>query len=65
MPGSPAETVGVGAGDLVTRINGEPVARWDFRRYEQLVAEEREIAFTFLTGKVETEKRLSVFELVP
>ena len=65
VPGSPAETVGVGAGDLVTRINGEPVARWDFRRYEQLVAQEREIAFTFLTGKVETEKRLSVFELVP
>ena len=65
VPASPAAAVGVEAGDLVTRINGEPVARWDFRRYEQLVAAGGEIAFTFLNGTAETEWRVPVFDLVP
>jgi len=64
VPASPA-AAGVEAGDLVTRINGEPVARWDFRRYEQLVAAGGEIAFTFLNGTAETEWRVPVFDLVP
>jgi hypothetical protein len=65
VPKSPAEAGGIQTGDLVTRINGESVAKWDLRRYEQLVATGTEIAFTFLNGNAETEKRVRVFELVP
>ena len=65
VPGSPAEAQGVRTGDLVTRIDGEPIAKWDLRRYEQLVASAKEISFTFLNGTRESEKRVAVFELVP
>ncbi len=65
VPKSPAETAGVQIGDLVTQIDGEPVAKWDLRRYEQLVATAAEIVFSFLIGTVETEKRVGVFDLVP
>ena len=65
VPGSSAAESGVRLGDLITRINGEPVAKWDLVRYEQLVASAEEIAFTFLNGNAETEKRVKVFELVP
>jgi hypothetical protein len=65
IQGSPAQTQGVQFGDLVTRINGEPVAKWNLRRYEQLIAAADAIAFTFLNGATESEKRVSVFELVP
>lgn len=66
IPGSPAEAAGVRAGDLVTRVNGETVARWDLRRYEQLVATADELSLTFLNGAAESEpKRVRVFELVP
>ncbi len=65
VPDSPASAAKVEAGDLVTRINGESVARWDFSRYEQLVGTADEIGFTFLNGSNETEKRLPVFDLVP
>ncbi len=65
VPASSAEQAGVQPGDLVTRINGDPVARWDLMRYEQLVADASEITLTFLNGTSETEKRVAVFELVP
>jgi hypothetical protein len=65
VPKSSAENAGVQQGDLVIRINGEPVARWDLRRYEQLVASAAEITFTFLDGTAEMERKVSVFELVP
>ncbi len=65
VPKSSAEGAGVQIGDLVTRINGEAVAKWDLRRYEQLVARAAEIAFTFLHGNAETERRVTVFALVP
>ena len=65
VPKSPAEAEGIVTGDLVTRINGELIAKWDFRRYEQVVATEKEITLTFLAGTAETEKRVRVFELVP
>lgn len=65
VPGSPAAKAEVQPGDLVTRINGEPVALWDIRRFEKLLATADEIGLTFLLGTVETEKRVAVFELVP
>ena len=65
VPGSPAEAAGVQTGDLVTRINGEPLAKWDLIRFEQLVATADAITFTFLNGTAETEKKIGVFELVP
>lgn len=65
VPHSAPDAADIERGDLVTRINGEPVAQWDFRRYEQLVASASEITFTFLTGTRETEKHFAVFELVP
>jgi len=65
VPNSSAARESVQQGDLVIRINGDGVARWDLRRYEQLVATAKEITFTFLNGDAETEKTVSVFELVP
>ena len=66
IPGSPADGAGLRIGELVTRINGEPVARWDLKRYDQLVATADDLALTFLNGATETEPiRVRVFELVP
>lgn len=65
VPKSPAAAQGVQPGDLVTRINGEVVAQWNLRRYEELVAAADEIRFSFLTGNTEMEKRVPVFDLVP
>ena len=65
IPGSPAAAAGIQPGDLVTRINGEAVANWTISRYEQLVAESREITFSFLEGTQESSKPVGVFELVP
>lgn len=62
---SPAETAGVKTGDLVTRINGEAVADWNFARYEALVRRAEEITFTFLQGTKETPVVISTFSLVP
>ncbi len=65
VPGSPAEAAGVKTGDLVTRINGEPVADWTFARYESLVRRASEITFTFLQGTRETPVVIPTFDLVP
>jgi hypothetical protein len=65
VPGSPAAAAGVQPGDLVTRIDGEPIAQWNLRRYTQLVGTSPAIAFTFLNGSSEKEKNLKVFDLVP
>jgi hypothetical protein len=66
IPASPATQAGIQAGDLVTRINGEPVARWDLRRYEQVVATADAISLTLLNGATESEPRqVKVFEMVP
>ncbi|MDB6126791.1 MAG: hypothetical protein JWM35_687, partial [Verrucomicrobia bacterium] len=65
VPNSPAAKAGVQPGDLVTRINGEPVAKWDIRRYELLVATASAIEFTFLNGPQEKLQRIEVFDLVP
>jgi C-terminal processing protease CtpA/Prc len=65
VPGSPAAQTGVQPGDLVTRIDGEPVLQWNVGRYEKLVSDSATIAFTFLNGTQESEKRIQVFALVP
>ncbi len=65
VPGSPAEENGAQAGDLVTRINGEAVAKWDFRRYDELVRTAARIEFTFLTGRAEMPVPIDTFALVP
>jgi|CZKI01.1.fsa_nt_gi hypothetical protein len=64
-PGSPAEAGGVRPGDLVSRINGEPVGSWDPARYDKLIAGPGRIDFTFIDGKQESERLLAVVELVP
>ena len=65
VPDSPAHAAGVQGGDLVTRIDGEPVAAWNYRRFERLVAGANEIRFSFLHGNEEITRTLAVFELVP
>jgi hypothetical protein len=52
-------------GDLVSRINGEPVASWDLPRFDKLVASADHIDFTFIDGARETTKPIPVVDLVP
>lgn len=63
--GSPAEGAGVHTGDLISRINGEPVANWDLPRYEALVASVERIDFTFINGARATPRTIAVAALVP
>jgi len=65
VPGSPAASAGVAPGDLVSRINGEPVAGWDPARYDQFVAAAARIDFTFIDGARESAKTVGVVDLVP
>lgn len=65
VPGSPADENGLQTGDLVTRINGEPVAAWSLKRYDELVRTARRIEFTFLTGRTEMPVPVDTFNLVP
>lgn len=65
VPDSPAHQAGVKSGDLVSRINGEPIAHWDLRRYEELLSQTGEVTYTFLQGTKETARTLAVFNLVP
>ncbi|HTO04440.1 MAG TPA: PDZ domain-containing protein, partial [Opitutus sp.] len=65
IPTSPAAAAGVQGGDLVTRINDEPVANWDLARYQQLIASADGVEFTFLNGTQETVRYLKIFDLIP
>ncbi len=65
VPGSPADRAEIETGDLITRINGEPVARWGGGRYEQVVSSQDSLTVTLLTGTREADKALKVVELVP
>jgi hypothetical protein len=65
LPGSPADADGVTRGDLVSRINGEPVASWDPPRFDRLVATADTIEFTFINGARESEKPVQVANIVP
>jgi hypothetical protein len=62
---SPAEQLGVQAGDLCTRINDEPVATWPFQRYADLIRTATRITYTFINGNEEQQVTLPVFDLVP
>ena len=65
IAGSPADAGGVKPGDLVSRIDGEPVGSWDLPRYDRLVATAGRIEYTFIDGAQEAAKSLAVAELVP
>ena len=65
VAGSPAEQLGVQAGDLCTRINDEPVANWPYQRYSELVRTAGRITYTFIEGSNEQKVALPVFDLVP
>ena len=65
IPDSPAERLGLREGDLVARIDGEPVERWDLTRYEQLLATADEVTLSLIFGNSEEERRVRVYDLVP
>jgi hypothetical protein len=65
VPGSPAEKAGIQRGDLIARINGEPVSAWPLQRLDALTRRSAEIAFTFIHGNKETPIIIPTFELVP
>lgn len=65
IPDTPADRAGILPGDLVTRINGDSVERWDLVRYETLLRTATWVEFTFLNGREETTGRISVAEVVP
>jgi len=62
---SAADQLGVQAGDLCTRIDGEPVAAWTYHRYSELVRTATRITYTFISGSDEQQVTLPVFDLVP
>ena len=64
-PHSPAEAAGCAEGDLVIRINGEPVENWDLDRYHELVDAGGSIDYTFLEGRDEVTLSVETFALVP
>lgn len=65
VPESPATSLGVQQGDLVVRINGEPVDQWDYERFARLLTTAAKITCTFLAGTREYDIEVPVFELVP
>lgn len=65
VTGSAAERLGVQAGDLCTRINGEPVSAWPYHRYAELIRTAPRVTYTFINGNDEQKVTLPVFDLVP
>lgn len=65
IPDTPTAKLPLQAGDLCVRINGEPVANWDYERYATLLKEAAKITYTFLIGTRETDIEVPIFELVP
>ena len=64
VPGSPAEAAGVQVGDIVARINGEPVSAWHLCRYDTTVRNASDITYTFVQGSRENPVVIPVFDLV-
>jgi hypothetical protein len=65
VPGSPAAEAGIQRGDLVARINGEPISAWPLQRLDALTNRAAEITFTFIQGSKETPIIIPTFELIP
>lgn len=65
VPETAAAQLNVQAGDLVVRLNGEPVAQWDYERYLKLLKTAAKVTCTFLVGAREFDVEVPVFELVP
>jgi hypothetical protein len=65
IPDTPTAKLPLQAGDLCVRINGEPVAKWDYERYAALLKSAAKITYTFLVGTRETDIEVPIFELVP
>lgn len=65
VPDTPTAQLPVQVGDLCTRINGEPVTKWDADRYTALLKSAPKVTYTFLAGPKETDLEVAVFELVP
>ncbi len=65
IPGSPAADAGLRPGDIVGRVNGEPVEAWNLQRFRELVATAESIEFTLIEGAKERAVTLATFELVP
>jgi hypothetical protein len=62
---SPAGEAGIKPGDLVSRINGEPVVNWDITRYEHLLATGGKVHYTFIDGSNVTDWTFRVGDIVP
>ena len=65
VPDSPAAGTGLRTGDLVVRINGDSVERWDLERFAALVETASDIEFTILDGRQERTLRVPTLVLVP
>ena len=65
IPDTPVIALPVQAGDLCTRINGEPVSAWDFDRYTALLNHADKVTYTFLHAAKEQDHEVTVFDLVP
>lgn len=65
VAGSPAAQTGIRTGDLVVRIQGEPVANWDRRRLDEAIDARMPLTLSFLNGSMETNRVVAPFELVP
>jgi hypothetical protein len=65
IPDTPVTALPVQPGDLCVRINGEPVAAWDFERYTALLRTADKVTYTFLNGTKEQDHEVPVFDLVP
>ena len=65
IPDTPTALLPVQAGDLCVRINGEPVEKWNYERYDALLKSAAKITYTFLAGTKEIDVEVAIFELVP
>ncbi len=63
--GSPAEAAGFRVGDLISRINQDPVENWDLERFRQLVETGGTIDYTLIKGRDEVPLSAATFVLVP
>lgn len=65
IPETPTAQIGIQPGDLIIRINGEPVEKWNHERYATLIASSARVTYTFISGTQEYDVEVPVFELVP